>query len=285
MGLEALKVLSFKNKFRVLKYSLGSKLINSVPKGLKQSYDFLSWLQSNGIKFKKRASLITFNYSIQDQNYSFSIDENSSDSDVFNQIIIEQEYEFVVELISKHDIEVKTIIDAGANVGYTAIYLSHFFKDMQLIALEPNENTFQRLQLNIDLNSLSHVTLHQKGLWNKDTFLKADNSFRDKQAWSFRLEETNDESEKLFEVTSMNSLKKTHGLDSVDFLKIDVEGGEKEMFNSDADLSWLNNVKVIAIEIHDEFECREDIETILKQQFNLFYSGELTIGIHKTCLK
>ena len=148
MGLEALKVLSFKNKFRVLKYSLGSKLINSVPKGLKQSYDFLSWLQSNGIKFKKRASLITFNYSIQDQNYSFSIDENSSDSDVFNQIIIEKEYEFVIELISKHHIEVKTIIDAGANVGYTAIYLSHFFKDMQLIALEPNENTFQRLQLN-----------------------------------------------------------------------------------------------------------------------------------------
>lgn len=285
MSIQGLKVFKPRNWLKIVKYSLGSRLINSVPKGMKHSYEFVLDLERKKIQFEKLNKCIKFSYPLFDENYSFVIDETSSDSDVFNQIIIEKEYEFVVELISKHDIEVKTIVDAGANVGYTAIYLSHFFKNMQLIALEPNETTFQRLKLNMDLNSLSHVTLHQKGLWNKDTFLKADNSFRDKQAWSFRLEETSDESKKLFEVTSMNSLMKTHELESVDFLKIDVEGGEKEMFNSDADLSWLNNVKVIAIEIHDEFECREDIETILKQQFNLFYSGELTIGIHKTCLK
>lgn len=114
---------------------------------------------------------------------------------------------------------------------------------------------------------------------------KADNSFRDKQAWSFRLEETSNENEKLFEVNSMNSLMETHTFESIDFLKIDIEGGEKEIFNSEADLSWLKTVKVIAIEIHDKFECREDIEAILKEQFDLHYSGELTIGINKKCIK
>ncbi|MDG1330754.1 MAG: FkbM family methyltransferase [Crocinitomicaceae bacterium] len=285
MGLGAFKVLSFGNKFRVLKYSLGSKLVNSVPKGLKHTYDFLGWLQGKGISIEKKDGLITFQYPIKDTKYAFAIDEISSDSDVFNQIMVEEEYQYVTELMSKHNIEVKTVIDAGANVGYTAIYLSHFYKNMQLIALEPNTETFRRLKLNMDLNNLDHVILHQKGLWNKNTFLKPDHSFRDGQAWSFRLEETTNEAEKLFEVTSINSLMEEHQLANIDFLKIDVEGGEKEIFNAEADLSWLQKVKVIAIEIHDEFECREDIEGILKQQFELFYSGELTIGIHTSCLK
>lgn len=285
MGIGAFKVLSIKNKFRALKYSLGSRLVNSVPKGLKQSYEFLRWLQEKGVPFDKKSGLITFNYPILDKNYAFSIDEASSDSDVFQQIILEQEYQFVTELISKNNIEVKTIVDAGANVGYTAIYLSHFYKNAQLMALEPNENTFRRLKHNVELNKVPNIILHQKGLWGKNAYLKADNSFRDGQAWSFRLEETTNESEKLFEVTSMNSLMELHQLVSIDFLKIDVEGGEKEIFNSEADLSWLSAVKVIAIEIHDEFDCREDIETILKKQFDLSYSGELTIGINKKCIK
>lgn len=285
MGLGTFKVLSIKNKFRALKYSLGSRLINSVPKGLKQSYEFLRWLQEKGIPFDKKSGLIAFNYPILDKNYAFSIDEASSDSDVFQQIIIEQEYQFVTGLISNNNIDVKTIVDAGANVGYTAIYLSHFFKNVQLIALEPNQTTFRRLKHNVELNNLQNVTLHQTGLWNKNAYLKADKSFRDGQAWSFRLEETTNESEKLFEVISMNSLMETHQLKEIDFLKIDVEGGEKAIFNAEADLSWLKTVKVIAIEIHDEFDCREDIETILKEQFKLFYSGELTIGIHQSCIK
>lgn len=285
MGVEVLKVLSIKNKFRGLKYSLGSRQINSVPKGPKHSNDFLCWLQDQGNHFEEKSGLITFNYPISDKQYTFSIDENSSDSDVFQQIILENEYEYVIDLISKYQIEVSSIVDAGANVGFTAIYLSHFLKNAHIIALEPNQRTFERLKNNIGLNQLSNITLHQKGLWNKNTYLKADNSFRDKQAWPFRLEETSDEREKLFEVISMDSLMETHQLEGVDFLKIDVEGGEKEIFSAQTDLSWLKSVKVIAIEIHDEFDCREDIETILKEQFNLFYSGELTIGIRTSCIK
>ena len=285
MSRQGIKVFKLKNWIKVVKYSLGSRLINSVPKGIKHSYEFILDLERKNISFSKFKGCVKFSYPLLDKSYSFVIDESSSDSDVFNQIIIEEEYQFVVELMSKHQIDVNTIIDAGANVGYTAIYLSHFYKNMQLIALEPNKATFERLKMNMDLNNLDHVTLHQKGLWNKNTFLKADNSFRDKQAWSFRLEETSNEREKLFEVVSMNSLLETNKLESVDFLKIDVEGGEKEIFNSEADLSWLKTVKVIAIEIHDEFECREDIETILTEQFELHYSGELTIGINKKCIK
>ncbi|RYM33916.1 FkbM family methyltransferase [Brumimicrobium glaciale] len=287
MKAKPFQVFNYKHKFKIIKYSIGSRLINSVPKGLKHSYEFIRWLKSQNISFIKKNGLIQFDFPIEKTNYSFSIEETSSDSDVFKQIILEEEYKHVRELMLKHKIEVLNVIDGGANVGYTSIYLSHFYPDATILALEPNKNTFKRLTHNIDSNELKkNVSCIQKGLWSKDTYLKADYSFRDKQDWSFRLEETNNEAEKLFETISVESLIETHKWETIDLFKIDIEGGEKELFQNEDELKWLDKVKVFAIEIHDEFHCREDIEAILKKNnFTLFYSGELTIGINKSCLK
>lgn len=282
MNIRSIKVFDVRNWFKIVKYSLGSRMINSVPKGLKNTYDFVVWMEKKGISFTKKHNQIEFQYPIDKVNYLFSIDESSSDSDVFNQIVVCNEYEPVRELISLHNIQIKTIIDAGANVGYTCIYLSHYYPGATILALEPNIETFNRLKRNIDINKLNNVKLFQKGLWNKNTYLKADYSFRDKQAWSFRLEETSVEQEKLFEVVSVEHLLSSNNIEEIDLLKIDVEGGEKEIFNTNFDLSWLNKVKVIAIEIHDEFDCREQIENKLKEYFILSYSGELTIGVNKS---
>lgn len=282
MGIAALKVLSLKNKFRVLKYSVGSRLINSVPKGVKQSYEFLRWLESKSISFVKKGDCIKFDYPINDKKYSFLISENSSDSDVFKQIIIDEEYKYLTDLITKKNIQLNTIVDGGANVGYTSIYFSKLHSNASIIAMEPNTKTFDRLTRNIKNNQLENVTCLQKGLWNKDTYLKADHSFRDKQDWSFRLEETQNEAEKLFEVISIKNILTSRNWETIDLLKIDIEGGEKELFKSSENLDWLNQVKVIAIEIHDEFNCRENIErTLVKYDFELSYSGELTIGINQ----
>jgi len=285
MSLKGIRVFNLKNWGRLVKYSIASRMINSLPKGLKRTYDFIVMLEREQINFEKVDGHIRFKYPVMDQERFFCISETSSDSDVFQQIILEKEYEFVVNLLSQHSIEVNTIIDAGANTGFTSMYLSAYFPNSRIIALEPNKDTFQRLRQNIELNNLSKIELVPLGLWNKDTYLKANYDFRDQQAWSFRLEETSDENDKLFEVISMTTLMKKYQLQGVDLLKIDVEGAEKEIFDANADLSWLKAVKVIAVEIHDEFECRENIEGLLRNQFELSFSGELTIGVNKACLK
>ena len=52
--------------------------------------------------------------------------------------------------------------------------------------------------------------------------------------------------------------------------------------NTASDISFLAITKCIAIEIHDEFNCREAICKILKNYgFSLFNSGELTIGVNQ----
>ena len=68
-------------------------------------------------------------------------------------------------------------------------------------------------------------------------------------------------------------------------MKIDIEGAERFIFDNNNDLSFLKKTKIIAIEIHDEYNIREEIISILKEnQFLLLESGELTIGINKSLL-
>ena len=46
----------------------------------------------------------------------------------------------------------KSIIDAGANIGLTTIYLKQKFKNAKVILIEPEGDTYKRLNININLN-------------------------------------------------------------------------------------------------------------------------------------
>jgi FkbM family methyltransferase len=212
----------------------------------------------------------------------FSLKRNSSDTSVFHQIIYNEEYSYVISLIKKLNFSDGLVIDAGANVGLTSLYLKSFFPAAKIIAIEPGEDTFFRLQNHLKINEYNDVSLLKKGLWSESTGLKADLSFRDGQDWSFRLVAAKDDEEALFEAISVPDLISKFDIKQISLLKVDIEGGEAEIFKEGSDLSWLSLVQVIAIEIHDEFDCRSLIESSLeKAGFELSHSGELTIGQNK----
>lgn len=175
------------------------------------------------------------------------------------------------------------MIDCGANVGYTTIYFKAFFPEAFIISIEPQYQVFFRLNENVRLNNLSNIITIQKGLWPSSTFLKSDFSFRDGQDWSHRLVPAGDNSRKkdLIKTITVKELMQEYQLEIIDFFKMDIEGAEAEVFSERADISWLDKVKFIAIEIHDEFNCRERIEDILKSKhFYLLNSDELAIAIN-----
>ena len=50
-------------------------------------------------------------------------------------------------------------------------------------------------------------------------------------------------------------------------------------------MSFLDITKIIALEIHDEFDRRDEINSILLDKgFFIFDQGELTIGVKKSIL-
>lgn len=75
-----------------------------------------------------------------------------------------------------------------------------------------------------------------------------------------------------------------NNFDCIDILKMDIEGAEKELFAA-SDLSFLKHTKCIAIEIHDEFNCRNSIyQRLADYGFTRFNAGELTIGVNRNFL-
>jgi FkbM family methyltransferase len=206
----------------------------------------------------------------------------SSDLDVFAQIFNCLEYKPLVETFKANFIYPKElrIIDAGSNIGLTTLYLSRFFDDATFVCIEPNEYNFDVLSFNLETNSIQNVQKVKGGVWSKNTSLKLISDFRDKSDWCFRVEETDEKTD--LEAFSIPYLVKNNNWNTIDILKIDIEGSEKEIFtNPTSEISFLAITKCIAIEIHDEFDCREAIYVILKQfNFEIFNTGELTIGVN-----
>ncbi|RZJ29331.1 MAG: FkbM family methyltransferase [Flavobacterium sp.] len=209
----------------------------------------------------------------------------SSDIDVFRQIFLLDEYKAVADAYrksfgNKQDVN---IIDAGANIGLTSVYLSKLFNKAKFVCIEPDDSNFESLSFNLQANGVENAAKVKGGVWSKDTNLKLVNDFRDQKDWSFRVEETDEKTG--LEAFSIASLTQRHDMPIIDILKIDVEGSEKQIFAQDSDHSFLANTKCIAIEIHDEFNCREQIYSVLTSfGFEFFESEDLTIGVNKNLM-
>ena len=276
--------LNFSNQILVLKYLLKRifKLKTSEKERLINEYYF-HLIVFNGFLKQENEKDFVSNY--KDFQTTIKLRKRpSSDFNVFAQIYQYFEYKPLVETFQKHFPNNKklNIIDAGSNIGLTSVYLSKDFPNSNFITIEPDSSNFESVSYNLETNGVTNVVKIKGGLWSKNTNLKIVNDFRDKNDWSIRVEETNEEAD--LKAFSISYLMQEHKFETIDILKIDIEGSEKEVFTgSNADVSFLSKTKCIAVEIHDEFDCRDAIYAILtKYNFEYFESGELTIGINQS---
>lgn len=210
---------------------------------------------------------------------NIGIRTETSDFDVFKQIFISKEYQSVVDLFNKYNYTPSLMIDAGANVGYSSLYLSAFFPDINIIALEPFEGNYHQLALNTKGINAQAI---KAALWSSDDDLKISHDFRDGKEWSKTVTQASKkENEILVKAVSLGSILRDHTISSIDFFKIDIEGAEEEVIFSESFQQNIDIIKVIAVEIHDEVCSRQRICDFFSQKgFKWFNSGELVIA-HK----
>ena len=210
-----------------------------------------------------------------------------SDYSVFKQIFNDEEYGLVLSIFKLNKNfkdQLINIIDAGANVGYTSVYFAVNLKNVKIYAVEPSDKNAIVYQKNQDfLSNGSNLKLYQKALSENDNkFYETESNFRDGKDWSITTKEVEDG---LLEGISIAKIIKENSLNYISLLKIDIEGAERFIVKKENDLSYLKITQIIAIEIHDEFNIRASIQDILiENNFFLFESGELTIGINKDLL-
>ncbi len=143
----------------------------------------------------------------------------------------------------------KYVIDAGANIGYTAILFANWWPDCKIISIEPDKQNYELTVKNTAL--YPNITVLHCGLWNKEAKLKIEAGQED----GFVVREiTNGETEtapeNLSSGVSIAQLISQFNIPQIDLLKMNIEGSEKEVFSENYQ-SWLPITTAMLIELHD----------------------------------
>jgi len=132
------------------------------------------------------------------------------------------------------------VVDLGAGIGDFAIRAMRRAK--YVIAVEPNNEDFQLLCRNLQVNGSHNVVPLDTGVASKAGMKQITYQGR---TYSFRVE------------TLAEMLEGQH-ISGVDFIKLDIEGFETEVIESSIDI--IKQVRVIAIELHG---TKKEIDALL----------------------
>ena len=143
-------------------------------------------------------------------------------------------------------------IDIGANVGLCTYYFSQYFG--KVYSVEPSKQHIEALSAMVKQNKLTNVTVVPQAMSNKVGLTKF---YHNDNQTMFSLEEVVNNKEDYEEVqtTTLDELFKTYKIDHVDLLKLDVEGEEGKIINSEGFKKIASKIKVIAGEYHDWASC------------------------------
>lgn len=281
--MESLGCFSFWEQVKLICSLILLKIKIKLPPGLQPLFRELNGytdLIEKQVSIKRiNAQLLQFSFQMNAKPFTINIRRKSSDVGVFISVILNQEYRAVVDHFLQSGRAVKNIIDAGANIGCTSLYLAAYFPDALILAIEPDAQNAGMCKKNCELNKLEQVSILQHALWINTNKLSLDNSFRDGMEWSVSVNETNGSSTRQVGGITLDALKTQFNNERIDILKIDIEGGEKKLFEDESFIETVNTaVNALVIEIHDEFNIRETINSkMLQIGFVQFDVGDITL--------
>lgn len=165
------------------------------------------------------------------------------------------------------------IIDCGANIGLSAVYFANRFPKAKIIAIEPDRNNFRVLSKNVSY--YHNIIPLNKAIWYRPTSIATIDTGHG--GWAIQTKESN--SDNSIEGVTIKELLIKYNFPRIDFLKIDIEGAEQELFSDNYE-SWLKLTLCIAIELHEflrEGSSLNFYEAIRLYNFHFHKIGENSI--------
>ena len=200
---------------------------------------------------------------------SIYLRKNSKDLETFEEIFMTNLYN------TQLPFEPKTIVDAGANVGLASLFFKLKYPNSSIVAIEIESNNVIAIKKNT--MDFSDFELLEKGLFNKKAFFKIEDPYNATN--SFQIKEVLENDKYDIESITLDEIIETKKWDTIDILKIDIEGAEKQLFESNYE-NWLPKTKVIMIETHDRMlpKCSYTVmKTINDYNFILYTTTEGTL--------
>lgn len=172
----------------------------------------------------------------------------------------------------------KVIVDAGGNIGTSAIYFARTFPEAKVFVMEPQPDNFELLKENC--RPYANITpLHAAlGATSGKISMAGDPEY----AWGYTVSNASDTQQ--VDCVTLAELMEKQGLSHIDVLKIDIEGSEKEVFENSDD--WIGKVGTVAVELHDGIQmgCSRAFYLATKDFGRFERSGEMTVA-YRQCSK
>ncbi len=200
------------------------------------------------VKGRLTHSPVYYQLKRSDCRFPFRMRLPSSDVRAYQQIFIDQEYDFQV------DTPPEVIIDAGANIGLASIYFANRYPEAKIIAIEPERTNFELLKENTA--PYSQIIPLQAALWNKNE--EIDLIDPGQGNWAFMTTTGNPSdapphnARHKVKALTIDQILQDYALAKVDILKIDIEGAEKEVFSDSS--SWIDKVDSLIVELHERMK-------------------------------
>jgi len=152
------------------------------------------------------------------------------------------------------------IVEGGVYVGLHTVRFSQLANEGYTYSFEASKRNFDLTQLTLVNNNISNVSLYNKALYSQlgDIYLA--------ESWTPDQDSvTNTPTNKKVECVTIDSLQ----LPKVDFIKLDIEGGELEALKG-----AINTIKthkpIITFEYLKHLDKPSPIQFLIENQYNIF---------------
>jgi len=170
------------------------------------------------------------------------------DRTVFKEVWIRNFYD-------KYDIRVEegdTVLDVGAHIGVFSIYAAEMSKTGKVYAFEPFSENFKKLENHKKINNKNNLFVFNKGVHGTEgtkTLYLAPDKNTGAHTMFFKDHYKNNPDDRVdIETITLKGFCDRENIDKIDFLKMDCERAEFDIFK--ADESILQRVDKIVMECH-----------------------------------
>src|SRR5215467_3432331 len=144
--------------------------------------------------------------------------------------------------------KVRVIIDCGANIGITSLFLAARYPGATILSVEPHPENFALLKSNVaQVPRILPIRACVTG-----TPQKAVRFTTDQAAWGNRIatDANTDANSVWVPAITIEELCKRNGIEKIDLLKLDIEGAEQQVLENGTFLARTEN---IVVELHGQY--------------------------------
>lgn len=134
------------------------------------------------------------------------------------------------------------IIDCGANIGISSVYFGETFPNAKILAIEPDLENYMLCLKNTE--KFPSIEARHAAISSKVGTVKLTNPSASSNEYIVEAAATGT----IRSITINNLLEQYPHCEGF-IIKIDIEGGESDLFSSNT--SWIDNCDIIMIELHD----------------------------------